>query len=118
MDQETMVRTAALLFGLSAVGGFVMAVMRFRGIPTPPASFAMGHGVVAAAGLTLLVYATVMGSVSRLTQISTILFALAAVGGAGMQLMFHSKQLPLPIPWVIVHGLVAVCAFGLLLVSL
>jgi hypothetical protein len=118
MDQETMVRTAALLFGLSAVGGLIMAVIRFRGVPTPPTWFAMGHGLVAAAGLTLLVYATVMGSVSRLTQIATVLFALAAVGGGAMQLLFHSKQLPLPIPWVITHGLVAVCAFALLLVGL
>jgi hypothetical protein len=118
MDQGTMVRIAALLFGLSAAGGLVMAVMRFRGVPRPPTWFAMGHGLVAAAGLTLLVYAVVMGNLSRLTQISALLFGLAAIGGAAMNLMFHAKQLPLPIPWVITHGLVAVCAFGLLLVSL
>jgi len=118
MDPQMMIRTAAILFGLSAVGGLIMAVMRFRGIPTPPTWFAMGHGVVAAAGLTLLVYAVCNAEVHRFAQIAAILFTLAAVGGAALNLLFHSKQLPLPISWVIGHGAVAAGAFVLLLLSL
>ena len=118
MDQTTMLRAAAVLFGLTAVGGLVLAIIRFRGVPRPPLVLAMGHGVIAAAGLTLLVYSALMGSVPLPAQIAALVFVLAATGGMAMNLMYHSKGLALPIPFVIVHGLAAAVGFGLLLSSL
>jgi hypothetical protein len=67
-----MMKVAAGLFGLSLLGGLVLAAIRFSGVPRPPLVFAM----------------------------------------------FHSKGLALPIPLMVVHGLMAVVAFGLLFASL
>lgn len=112
-----MLRTASALFALAALGGLVMAGMRFNGSPRPPAWLAMGHGFLAAAGLTLLIYAALTVGIPVMAQIGLGLFCLAAMGGAALNLLFHSKQLPLPIPLMIVHALLAVMAFVVLLIS-
>ena len=44
-------QAAAILFGLAALGGLVMAFLRWSGAPRPPDWLAMGHGLLAAAGL-------------------------------------------------------------------
>lgn len=112
-----MLKTATVLFAVAAVGGLVMAAMRFNGSPRPPSWLAMGHGFLAAAGLTLLVYAALTVGISVMAQIGLGLFCVAAVGGAAMNLLFHAKQLPLPIPLMIAHALLAIMGFVLLLLS-
>lgn len=114
MDTATMLTTATYLFAGSAVGGIIIALMRFSGVPRPPLWFAMGHGLIAAAGLTLLIYATLMGEVPGMVQVATLLFLGAALGGAALNLLYHSKGLALPIPLIIGHGLIAVVALGML----
>jgi hypothetical protein len=118
MEPVMMMKTAAALFGLAAIGGLLMAGMRFSGIPRPPTFLAMGHGVLAAAGLTLLLYATLTAGVPASAQIAVCLFVVAAAGGAYMNLRFHWKLLPLPIPVIILHALLAVTGFVLLLASI
>lgn len=118
MEVHTMLQIAAALFATAALGGVLMAGIRFSGSPRPPSWLAMGHGLLAAAGLTLLSYATVFAGVPVMAQVSLGLFMIAALGGTAMNLLFHSKQLPLPIPLMIVHAGLAVTAFVLLLVSL
>ena len=117
MDMMIMLKTAGLLFTAAALGGILMAGIRFSGRPRPPSWLAMGHGLMAAAGLTLLVYAWSNGGIPLLAQFATGLFIIAATGGAAMNLLFHAKQLPLPIPLMLVHALLAVSAFVLLLLS-
>lgn len=117
MEPYTIMRTAAALFGLAAAGGLLMAGMRFSGIPRPPAFLAMGHGLLAAAGLTLLMYAAMTVGIPPMAQLALGLFVIAAIGGAAMNLLFHWKLLPLPIPLMILHALLAVAGFALLLVS-
>lgn len=95
-----------------------MAGMRFSGIAQPPAWLAMAHGFLAAAGLTLLIYATMTVSLPSMAMLGTALFVLAAIGGATMNLLFHWKQLPLPIPLMVVHALAALSGFAFLLLSL
>ena len=112
-----MLRTASALFALAALGGLIMAGMRFNGSPRPPSWLAMGHGLLAAAGLTLLIYAALTVGIPVMAQIGLGLFCLAAIGGAALNLLFHTKQLPLPIPLIIVHALLAVMAFVALLFS-
>lgn len=114
---EMMMKTSALLFAAAALGGILMAGLRLSGRPRPPSWLAMGHGLLAAAGLTLLIYAWCNSGIPLMAQFATVLFIIAAIGGAAMNLLFHSKQLPLPIPLMIVHALLAVSAFGLLLLS-
>ncbi|MDZ4811041.1 MAG: hypothetical protein SGI99_00300 [Pseudomonadota bacterium] len=112
-----MMQTAAALFGAAALGGLLMAGMRFSGTPRPPVWLAMGHGLMAAAGLTLLTYAAVTLGIPPMAQLALALFILAAIGGAAMNLLFHWKLLPLPIPLMIGHALMAVTGFVLLLLS-
>ena len=57
MDALSMMKTAAVLLGIAAIGGLVMAVIRFRGADRPPTIVLMAHGLLAAAALTLLLYA-------------------------------------------------------------
>ncbi len=117
MEPNTMMQTAAALFGTAALGGLLMAGMRFSGTPRPPTWLAMGHGLLAAAGLTLLTYAAVTVGIPPMAQLALALFILAAMGGAAMNLLFHWKLLPLPIPLMIGHALMAVTGFVLLLLS-
>lgn len=114
MDTATMLTTATYLFAASALGGIVMAVMRFRGTPRPPLWFAMGHGLIASAGLTLVLYATLMGEVPQLVQLAALLFVVAAIGGAALNLLYHAKGLDLPIPLILGHAMVAAVALGML----
>jgi hypothetical protein len=94
MDTTTMLTSATYLLAIAAAGGIIMALMRLGGVPRPPLLFAMGHGLLAAAGLTL-----VLG---------------AALGGASLHVLYHSKGLTLPIPFILGHGLVAAPALALL----
>jgi len=118
MEPDTIMRTSAALFGLAALGGLWMAGMRLRGIPRPPAWLAMGHGLLAAAGLTLLIYAALTVGIPPMAQLAAGLFIIAAIGGAAMNLLFHWKLLPLPIPLMVLHALFAVAGFALLLLSI
>lgn len=110
-------QAAAILFGLAAVGGVVMALIRWSGAPRPPDWLAMGHGLLAAAGLTLLIQAAVTVGLPVLAQASLGLFVLAALGGAFINLRYHAKQLPLPKAWIVVHASLAVVAYAVLLLA-
>ncbi|MCL1635883.1 hypothetical protein M2650_14735 [Luteimonas sp. SX5] len=111
-------QAAAILFGLAAVGGVIMALIRWSGAPRPPDWLAMGHGLLAAAGLTLLIHAAVTIGLPVLAQASLGLFVLAALGGAFVNLRYHARQLPLPKAWIVIHASLAVIAFALLLAAL
>jgi hypothetical protein len=114
----SMMKTAAVLLALAAIGGLTMAVIRFRGADRPASSLAMAHGLLAAAALTLLIYSAVAAGVSALAGIAIVLFVIVASVGAWLNLKFHSKLLPLPKTPIVIHGVVAVVAFLLLLLSL
>ncbi|HJR74001.1 MAG TPA: hypothetical protein VJ806_10235 [Luteimonas sp.] len=77
---------ALVLFALAAVGGLTMAFMRWRGTPRPPDWLAMAHGLLAAAGLTLLIQAAVVSGLPTLGNAALGLFVLAALGGAFVNL--------------------------------
>ena len=117
MDPTTMLRTAACLFVLTALGGLLMAGIRFFGARNPPASVALVHGLLAGAGVTLLAYATATAAVPRLAVISLALFLLAALGGLVLNLRYEWNRRLLPVSLVIGHAVVAVLAFGLLLAA-
>src|SRR6188768_141636 len=114
MDMTTMLPSATYLLAAAAIGGIVMALMRFSGVLRPPLLLAMGHGLLAAAGLTLVVYATVAGDVPQRVQFAGLLLVGAALGGSLLHVLYHAKGLALPISFTIGHGLVAALALGLL----
>ncbi len=109
---------ALVLFAIAALGGIVLAVMRFKGRPYPPMALALVHGAVAAAGLVTLIALVAQGTAkSSNATTSLVLFIVAALGG--FVLFFHHlRKVALPVWLVVVHALVAVVAFLLLLFSL
>jgi hypothetical protein len=111
-------QAAAIVLALAALGGLTLAVIRIRGAPWPPLWMALGHGAVAAAGIGLLIYAAMSPEgIPVLAKIALGIFVVAAAGGAGLLLGFHLRSKPLPIPFVVFHGLLAATAYVLLLLS-
>lgn len=115
MEFATILRTATILLAIAAVGGLIMAGIRFAGDRQPPVALAMLHGSLAAAAVTLLLYGAVTIGLPSMALGALALFLLAAVGGAILNLNYHWQQRPLPNWLVLVHGLVAVAGFLLLL---
>jgi hypothetical protein len=117
VDVLSMMKTAAALLALAAVGGLAMAVMRFKGVDRPPTLLLMGHGVLAAAALTLLIYAEATVGLPPLGTASLAVLLVVAVVGAALNLLYHSKMLPIPKPPIVIHGIVAVVGFVMLLMA-
>jgi hypothetical protein len=117
MEPNLVMETAVVIFAISAVGGIVMAGIRFGGKPHPPTWLAMLHGFLSAAALTLLIYAACTVGLPSLANVAIVLFVVAALGGVFMNLNFHWKMLPLPKWLVVVHALIAVAGFLCLLVA-
>jgi len=107
---------ALALFAVAALGGIILAIIRFKGKPTPPMGLALVHGAVAAAGLVALIALVAQGSGPAAAKTALILFVIAALGGFGL-FFHHLRKVALPIWLVVVHALVAVTAFVILLVS-
>lgn len=108
---------ATILLGLAALGGLTMAAIRLRGAPFPPMWLALVHGVVAATGVGVLIYFALTSGIPELATAALVIFILAALGGATLFLGFHLRNKPLPIPFVVAHGLIAATGFGLLVWS-
>jgi hypothetical protein len=53
-----------------------------------------------------------------MAQLALALMVTAAIGGAVMNLLFHWRLLPLPIPLMVGHATLAALGFVLLLVSI
>jgi mannose/fructose/N-acetylgalactosamine-specific phosphotransferase system component IID len=118
MDALFMMKTAAALFAIAAVGGLVMAIIRFRGADRPPSWLAMLHGLLAGAALTLLIYAWATAGLPKLAKAAVGVFVVVALVGSWINLNFHARLLPLPKGTVLLHGVVAVAAFVMLLLAL
>jgi hypothetical protein len=116
MDLISILWTSTILLVIAAAGGLVMAGIRFAGDRQPPASLAMLHGFLAAAGLTLLLYAAATVGLPGMALAALVLLLVAAGGGVILNLNYHWKQLPLPKWLIVVHAIAAVVGFVLLLV--
>jgi hypothetical protein len=117
MEPLLIMKTACGLLAVAALGGLAMAGMSFGGRPQPPAWLAMLHGFLAAAAVTLLLYAYVTIGLPTLAAIALLLFLAAAAGGAYLNLGYHWKMLPLPKGLIIGHAVAAVAGFALLLMA-
>jgi hypothetical protein len=107
MDAMTMVKAATWLFVLAALGGIVMAGIRFGGGRNPPVFIPYAHGLLAGAGLTLLIYAAWVGGVGGRVTLSIVLLLVAAAGGTVLNLFYHWKHVPIPKGLTIAHILLA-----------
>jgi hypothetical protein len=72
---------------------------------------------LAAAAVTLLVYAAATVGLPVMALVAIALFLAAAGGGAILNLNYHWKQLPLPKGLIVVHAIAAVAGFVLLLAA-
>ena len=112
-----MLQTATIVLAITALGGLAMAAIRFGTHHNPPAWLAMLHGLLAAAGLTLVAYAAATTGVPPTALGALLLFLLAAAGGAVMSLAYKWRQRLLPAWLVLAHATLAVIAFVLLLLA-
>lgn len=115
MELSMILRTSTVLLAVAAVGGLIMAGMRFSGNRQPPPALAMLHGFLAAAAVTLLLYAAATIGLPGMALLAVVLFLVAAAGGVILNLNYHWKQLPLPRALVVGHAVAAVAGFALLL---
>ena len=117
MEPALILRTSTTLLAIAAVGGLVMAGIRFAGDRPPPTALAMLHGFLAAAAVTLLLYAAATVGLPGMALGALVLFLAAAGGGVMLNLNYHWKQLPLPKWLVVAHATAAVAGFVLLLAA-
>ena len=117
MEPLLTMKTASVLLTVAALGGLTMAGIRFGGKPQPPAWLAMLHGFLAAAAVTLLLYAYFTVGLPALACWALLLFLIAAGGGAFLNLNYHWKMQPLPIGLIVGHAGLAVVGFALLLAA-
>jgi hypothetical protein len=115
MNSVTMLQTASILLLLTAGGGVLMAFLRTARKANPPTWLAMAHGFLAAAGLTLLAYAVLVGGVEGGAVIGLILLAVAAGGGVVMNQAYHHAGKLLPLWLLSLH--LALAAAGTAIVA-
>jgi hypothetical protein len=109
--------TSIVLFAIAAAGGLVMAGMRISGDRNPPAWLAMLHGLLAAAGLTLLLFAAFTTGLPSYATWGLVLLVIAALGGLYLNLGYQEKRVLLPKPIVYGHAAIAVVGFLLVLAA-
>ncbi len=117
MDPQLMLRSGIVLLALTAAGGLLAAGFRFSGRPHPPSVVAMLHGLLAAAGLTLIVYVAVLSGLTDGGWFGLGALLVAVLGGLVLNLGFHWKNKALPVWLVLVHALVAVGGLVILAVA-
>ena len=108
---------AAVLLAVAALGGVVMAAMRFGGRELPPMALAVVHGLFAASGLVALIYAVVTSAASTIALVAVVGFVIAALGGF-MLFSHHLRGKALPVNYVVIHGAGAVISFVILLAAI
>jgi predicted membrane channel-forming protein YqfA (hemolysin III family) len=111
---------AAVLFVLAALGGLAMVALRMGQSRNPPTILAVGHGLIAAAGLIRLIYAvfTATAPVPQTANWAIGVFVVAALGGVGMFTLFHLRGRLLPVWMMLGHGAIAVAGLVLLLLAI
>jgi glucose uptake protein GlcU len=113
MNALTMIRTAVALLAIGALGGVVMAVIRLSRNLNPPSGLAMLHGLLAAAGATLLLYAAVTVGIPVLAEVGLVFLVIAAVGGVVLNLKYQWERVLIPRGFMIGHAVLAVIGFVL-----
>ena len=117
MEPASILLTSTVLLAIAAAGGLVMAGIRFVGNRPPPTALAMLHGFLAAAAVTLLLYAAATVGLPGMALVALALFLATAGGGVILNLNYHWKQLPLPKWLIVVHASAAVLGFALLVAA-
>lgn len=102
-----------LIFAIAALGGLILAASVLRGRLAPWA-LSIGHAVLGASGLALLVVAVVQGAAPARATAALAVLVLAALGGFYLASL-HYRGRVAPKAVVFVHAGVAVAGFLTLL---
>ena len=113
MEPMLSMQVAALLLALAKLGGLALGAIHLSGAMRPPSWLALLHGVLAAAGLSGLIYAAICTGLPILARVATATLLVAASGGLFLNRRYHARQQPLPL--MALHVVVAVTGFALLL---
>lgn len=108
-----MLITAIVLFVIAALLGLTVAVQLFRRRPTSK-GVAVAHGLVAAAGL-VVVLIEALRSPQRFLTTAIVLLVIAALGGAVL-FVNDLRAKPGPLALIVIHALVALAAVVLVIV--
>lgn len=114
MDAQLMLRSGVVLLIVTALGGVLAAGFRFSGRPHPPSFIAMLHGLLAAAGLTLVLYVAIVQGLPDGGWLGLVALLAAVLGGLVLNLGYHWKNQALPVWLVLVHAVVAAAGLALL----
>lgn len=114
MDGRTMLIWAVVGLVLTGAGGLVMMVLRASGRLIPD-WFTMVHGLLAAAALSLLLYAAAYHGLSSSAWVGLMLLGLAGAAGLYLNLGFQAQRRLLPFGMVVAHGLSATA--GVILIA-
>lgn len=117
MNVQNVLWVSIVLFAITAAGGLIMAGIRLFANRNPPAWLAMLHGLLAAAGLTLLLFAAFTVGLPRYALWALVLLVIAALGGLFLNLGYQEKRVPLSKPVMYMHALIAVAGFILLILA-
>lgn len=101
-----MVVTSIALFLVAALFGIYMAARIFGG-KLPPWAAVVLHGLLAASGLVVLLFALFTGVRTNSLLIGAALLVIAALGGFFM-FSFQLRKLPPPKAVIVIHALAAV----------
>jgi hypothetical protein len=115
MGSVLLMKTALALLTLTALGGVAMAVQILGRKAAPPHWLAMLHGLLAASALTLLLFAWFTTGLPAMAGWALLLFLVAAVGGAFLNLGYHMKGVAMPKAIVVGHAGLAVAGYVILL---
>ncbi|MGV3572292.1 MAG: hypothetical protein ACO1PB_16965 [Ramlibacter sp.] len=114
MDVQLMLRTGIVLLVVTALGGVLAAGFRFSGRPHPPTLLAMLHGLLAASGLTLVLYVAAVRGLPGAGWVGLAALLAAVLGGLVLNLGYHWKNQPLPVWLVLVHAVAAAAGLAIL----
>ena len=110
-----MIVTSIVLFLVAALFGLYIAARVFGG-NLPPWIAVILHGLLAASGLLVLLYALFIGAQPAIVTIGAVLLVIAAFGGFFMFSYQLRKALP-PKNIVVIHALAAVLGVVCLLAN-
>lgn len=111
-------RTALILFGVTALGGMGLAGLRLSGMEIPPTWMAILHGILALTSIITLALTASRLTLSTMGNIALTAFVLAAIGGAVMFFGYHLQGEALPIPVMLAHAAAAFTGLFVLIAAL
>ena len=101
---------AIILFAVAALFGLYLIAKVFGG-QLPPWAPVILHGLFAASGLLILLYAAfIVGHAPGAVMLAAVLLLVAALGGFALFSFQLRKQVP-PKPLAVIHALAAVVGF-------